>query len=78
MFKGGKKTVEGFSALAWRNNTEGKVLCVIATRNVKDRLGEDTEMASGLKAGRVWAPVTASGLGALPSLSGLILGMEDV
>lgn len=54
------------------------MLCVIATRNVKDRLGEDTEMASGLKAGRVWAPVTASGLGALPSLSGLILGMEDV
>lgn len=54
------------------------MLCVIATRNVKDRLGEDTETASGLEAGRVWAPVTASGLGALPSLSGLILGMEDV
>lgn len=75
-----KKQFRGFPALAWRNNTEGNALFAIANRkNVKDRLGEDTEMAPGLRqAEQSVRSVTASGLGALPSPSGLLLGMEDV
>lgn len=44
MFKG-KKPIWGLPSLARGYNTGGKGLLSIVTRNVTDRLGEDTETA---------------------------------
>lgn len=59
----------GLPAVVQRNDTEGKVLFVTATRNKNICGGHRDDFLEKQAAG---------GLGALPRPSGLVLGMEDV
>lgn len=67
-----KKEFRGSLAVVQRNNTEGKALFAVATRNV-NYLGRTPRWLQDFPEKQA-----AGGLGALPRPSGLVLGTEDV